>query len=190
MKLRIIAGTLKGRMIAIPEKDTAFRPTRDRIRESVASILAPVVHSAVVGDLCAGSGTFGFEMISRGARKALFVEHDRNRCKLIGQHAQKFGVAPQCTVIESSIAAFIGSRRLELFDILYYDPPYDSTELAALLPSLLKLISPRGILVFERRSGSGVSPLQSPNPSVDVDIRTYGETEICIFRNQQAAAIS
>lgn len=187
MKLRIIAGALKGRIITIPEKHTAFRPTGDRLRESVASILSPLLYNARIADLCAGSGAFGFEMVSRGAKQALFVEQDRHRCNLIREHAEKFSVAEKCTICECTIASFCAQRN-DLFDIIYFDPPYDSEDLARLLPSLGRFVAPQGTLVYERRRSSEHSAVKALFTGWETDIRTYGATDVCIFKNRSSVA--
>ncbi len=182
MKLRVVSGMLRGRILTVPQRDLTFRPTRERIRESVAAILTPRIANAVVADLCAGSGMFGFEMISRGAQRAVFVESDHFRCQLIREHAERFGVSMACRIVERDITLFISSCS-DRFDIVYYDPPYDDMRLSDAVPRLLRLLSDKGVLVYERRNLKGRRPetpdVDSPQP---FDRRTYGETEIYIFR--------
>jgi 16S rRNA (guanine966-N2)-methyltransferase len=178
MKMRVIAGSLKGRMVAIPERDSTFRPTRERIRESLAAILAPRLYGASVADVCAGSGAIGFELLSRGAARVVFVENNRFRCKRIAEHAERFGRAAACRIVQHDAATFAGSCT-ERFDIIYYDPPYDDTALAAVALSLFALLADNGVLVWERRSSA--APLQTPPTLPSAAIRTYGETALCFF---------
>lgn len=182
MKLRIIAGSFKGRMITIPQKDTDFRPTGDRIREAVASMLSPLILNAQVADICAGSGALGFEMASRGAKKITFVEFDRYRCRQLRLHAEKFDILNQCTISEKSVTAFLTGCR-DQFDIIYYDPPYDAVDLSLHIPSIIKLLSPKGVLIYERRARSRKHPTQPIISDNLVDNRIYGETELCIFKH-------
>lgn len=181
MKLRIISGTLRGRYLTIPERDITFRPTRERIRESVADILSLRFPGAVVADVCAGSGAAGFEMVSRGASTATFVESDRVRCALIRDHAKRFGVDGQCRVAQQDVTAFTRSCT-DRFDIIYYDPPYDEPWAITFLPALMALLGSGGVLVYEKRSGKGrgndAAPADAPQP---FDRRAYGETEICFY---------
>lgn len=185
MKLRIISGTLKGRIITIPEKDQDFRPTKDRVREAVASMVASDIPHANVADICAGSGAFGFEMISRGALCCHFVEQDRFRSRLIRQHAEQFGVARECSFFDAGIAKFTIDNRT-LFDIIYYDPPYDDAALGSLSVALQKHLAPGGVLLYERRSLAKKKRHEIVLPDGWTEIRSYGETEICIFRNNQS----
>jgi 16S rRNA (guanine966-N2)-methyltransferase len=181
MKLRIVSGTLRGRYLTIPERDGTFRPTRERVRESVSGILTSRLPGALVADVCAGSGGMGFEMLSRGAAEATFVEPDRFRCKLIREHAQRFGVDGQCRVAAQEVVSFISSCT-ERFDIIYFDPPYDETWSVAVLPALTGLLAADGVLVYERRSsrGRGTTDASSGAPE-PFDRRVYGETEICFY---------
>lgn len=181
MKLRIVAGSLRGRMIEIPAKDCDFRPTRERIRESVASILADAVMNARVADVCAGSGSFGFEMASRGAAAVTFIESDTFRCRGIQNHAKRFGVEDLCTVHATSLAAYL-KRSTEQFDMIFYDPPYDITDFCTYIDMLFQRLSSGGILVYERRNRSTHPPFSEHIQAALIDRRTYGETEICIFK--------
>jgi 16S rRNA (guanine966-N2)-methyltransferase len=183
MKLRVVSGTLKGRMISIPERDRDFRPTQERIRESAAAILTNDIYDAVVADVCAGSGAFGFEMLSRGARHAVFIENDRFRCNLIKKHAGQFGVAGQCSAANQEVSAFV-ARCTDRFDIIYYDPPYDEPAFENYLQPLHLLLSSDGILIYERRRSTPLSEKKTSIGNAAAEIRSYGETEICIFRKR------
>ena len=80
--MRIIAGTLKGRVLQAPDWD-GLRPTSDRLRETLFNILAPRVEGSRVLDVCAGTGAVGIEALSRGATAVTFVESDRRASALI-----------------------------------------------------------------------------------------------------------
>lgn len=151
MKIRLVAGDLKGRTLSLTQRDNEFRPTQGRIREAVANILMPVVHGATVADLCAGSGACGFELLSRGAAKVVFVEQDRFRCKGLVKHAERFGVSARCKVIPGDYHVFLG-HTTSRFDIIYLDPPYDMSVTPESERLLHKILTSNGILVYERRS--------------------------------------
>jgi len=182
MKLRLVAGRLKGRVLTIPERNQAFRPTRSRIRESVAGILTPVLQDAVAADICAGSGACGFEMVSRGARHIYFIENDRYRCRRIEEHARAFGIAEQCSIFSGEYSDFIGKCGTSL-DIIYFDPPYGMEHASDSIPDLLRLLSAEGILVYEfrRRKGIRRPPSWSDTPR-PFDHRSYGGTDIFLFK--------
>jgi 16S rRNA (guanine(966)-N(2))-methyltransferase RsmD len=182
MKLRIISGALRGRFVTIPERYRAFRPTRERIRGSVADILSQNISQAAVADLCAGSGIFGFEMLSRGAKRVVFVENDKYRGKLIRQHAARFGVEEQCRYVMRDVQQFIYQCK-EFFNIIYFDPPYDDQLLPNVMAKLVKLLSKNGILVYERRTtAKGRKTTASFDDISSYDRRRYGETEILLFK--------
>lgn len=177
MKLRIIGGDLKRRVISLGERLAGFRPTRDRIREAVAESLKPRICGARVADLCAGSGAFGFEMLSRGARVVHFVESDRPRAAMIDAHARRFAVEQRCRVFVSDVARFL-QRCRDTYDIIYFDPPYDVESLAALLPAVVAHVAEEGVCVYEHRTGDGFERRLDPPRGLEVRHRTYGRTRV------------
>jgi 16S rRNA (guanine966-N2)-methyltransferase len=150
MKLRIVSGSLRGRIVQCPERRLVFRPTLERTRQAVADMLQTRIDGSVAADLCAGSGAFGFEMISRGAARVDFVENDRRCAALLGKHAEKFGVFGQCRIVVRDVADFVRSSG-QRYDIIFFDPPYEGDGMRALIPSILSLLSGGGILLFQRR---------------------------------------
>ena len=121
--MRIIAGQWRSRSILAPP-GRATRPTSDRVRETLFSILTSRLGSFEdlrVADLFAGSGALGFEALSRGAGHATFVEGDRGAVAAIRQNAEKLGAVERIRVIASSALALPAS---EPFDLIFADPPY------------------------------------------------------------------
>lgn len=130
--MRIITGTLKGRKLTVPD-NTDIRPTSDRAKESLFSVIEVRKHLAgsEVLDLFAGSGNLGFEAISRGAGHVVFVESSRIAVSHIEKTAALFQVADKmhgvCTTVESYLQ---GAARP--FDFIFADPPYDFDRLTDL----------------------------------------------------------
>ena len=149
MKLRIIGGTLRGRIICLSGVAEEFRPTMDRMREAVASSLQKTIPDALVADVCAGSGAFGFEMLSRGAARVDFVEDNRLRAEAIRARAREFGVEDRCRIVCQSVQTFVRHPQ-PLYDIIYYDPPYESGELYSYVKDLYKMLRPHATLLVER----------------------------------------
>jgi 16S rRNA (guanine966-N2)-methyltransferase len=183
MKLRIISGSLKGRILSLPDKIAGFRPTKDRVRQSLAEIIKENIPGASVADLCAGSGAFGFECASRGARCIHFVERTAAICRNISTHLEAFGIAPLCKVFVQDVRQFIMRPPCD-YDIVFFDPPYDDEALAGLVPSMLSLLSEKGIFVYEysvqRRRQRQV--LEFPKAdSYIFTTRIYGETAVDIM---------
>ena len=121
--MRIIAGQFRGRPLVTPPGQ-ATRPTADRVREALFSMLASRLGSFEglrVADLYAGSGALGFEALSRGAAHATFVENGRSAQDAIKANAAKLGVSDRIQVLGGSAVALPQS---EPFDLIYADPPY------------------------------------------------------------------
>ena len=148
MKLRIISGTLGRRVLAVPAALASFRPTLERCRESVFQILEGRIRGACAADICAGSGAAGFEFISRGAARVTFVESDRRRARLIARQACVFGVESAIEVLAATVQGFV-THCTSRFDLIYYDPPYHDTVLRGLLPRIVTLLSPDGVVLYE-----------------------------------------
>lgn len=181
MKLRIIAGSLKGRFVHLPEKSLSVRPTLDRVRTSIADILQPCLAGAIAADFCAGSGTFGFEMISRGAARVDFVEIDPGHADSIRRHAATFGIEERCSVVNRDVRAHIRSNR-ERYDIIFFDPPYNDGGLAALAPVIIPLLSRDGILAFQRRKPKNTPMTDAAETLKPYDSRAFGDTVVELYR--------
>ncbi len=124
--MRVIAGELRGRRIEVPRKGE-IRPTYDRVRESVFSIIGPRIEGARVLDLFAGTGSLGIESLSRGARSATFVERDRDIAGVLVGNIERLDLKSESTVLRLVVARFLSrGRDRAVFDIVFADPPYDS----------------------------------------------------------------
>jgi 16S rRNA (guanine966-N2)-methyltransferase len=124
MSLRIIAGEWRGRRLAVPAGD-ATRPTADRTRETLFSMLASrlgTFDELSVADFFAGSGALGLEALSRGAAQCLFVEQDAAAVRTIRANIASLHAQSRCDVRASSVMA-LGIAKAPL-DILMMDPPY------------------------------------------------------------------
>src|SRR4051812_39423159 len=123
--MRIIAGAWRGRTIEAPPGQ-GTRPTADRVRETLFSMLASRLGSfedLAIADLFAGSGALGFEALSRGAASATFVERDPAAAAAIRRNADKLGAADRVRILGGSALAL---PRSDPFDLIFADPPYAS----------------------------------------------------------------
>jgi 16S rRNA (guanine966-N2)-methyltransferase len=151
--MRVIAGTLKGRRLKAPSWD-GLRPTSDKLRETVFNILAPRIAGARVLDGYAGTGAVGIEALSRGAVSVTFVESDRRAETLIAENLAHCGVADGYAIIRATVARAIDQLDAaafgpyELFDIIWFDPPYDEQP-DAVIDAAAVLMAPGGLLVLE-----------------------------------------
>jgi 16S rRNA (guanine966-N2)-methyltransferase len=170
----VIAGTLRGRRLAAP-KGTATRPTSDRVREALFSILGARVDGARVLDLFAGSGALGIEALSRGAAAATFVDDAPAAIRAIRANLEH---AAGGEVVRRDAAAFLRTARRDgrQYDLVFLDPPYRlAPELGrSLAEPLAAVLAPGGLVVSEsdRRTPLDLSPL-----TID-DERRYGDTLI------------
>jgi 16S rRNA (guanine966-N2)-methyltransferase len=173
--VRVIAGTHRGRrLVAPPGRDT--RPTSDRVREALFSILGPLDGEAVL-DLFAGSGALGIEALSRGAGSALLCDTSHAAVQAIRANLAALGLDAQ--VVPGDARRVLRDARSggAAYDLIFLDPPYRQaerwgTELSELLPPVL---APDGRVVSE--SDRRV-PLALGLPLVDE--RRYGDTLIRI----------
>ncbi len=134
--LKIISGHLKGMKVLSPEGE-ATRPTSARIRESIFNVLASDLEEGTFVDLFAGSGAMGIEAISRGATRCIFVEQDKQACRLISQNLQEVErrfqkqdlPLPQTQVIQLDCfkLPFELTKSLKAPLVVWADPPYEKT---------------------------------------------------------------
>jgi len=136
--MRVIAGEFRSRALkSLP--GMATRPTPDRLRESLFSILAPRIEGATFADLYAGTGAVGIEALSRGAAKAIFVESDRRAAGMIRENLRSLGIEKRAEVREGRVPRLIGRIELGVEGIVFLDPPYVlEAEYAATLEHLGK----------------------------------------------------
>lgn len=133
--MRIIAGIWRGRSLEAPP-GLVTRPTADRVRETLFSMLASRLGSFEdlrVADLFAGSGALGLEALSRGAASATFVESDRNAAQFIRRNAQKLGASVQ--ILTRSALVLPKSNP---FDLIFADPPYTPGSGSAVVDAVMK----------------------------------------------------
>jgi 16S rRNA (guanine966-N2)-methyltransferase len=170
--LRVVAGRFKGRRLAAP-RGTRTRPTADRVREALFSMLGDVGGARVL-DLYAGSGALGIEALSRGADSAVFVERDAQAVAAIERNLAAVGA--EATVLRQDVVRFL-TRADGAFDLVFCDPPYDSASRLAgpLADRLPALIAEDARIVTESDKRN---PLVLPFPLL-VE-RAYGDTRIAI----------
>ena len=170
--MRVVAGEFKGRRLRMP-RGAPTRPTADRVREALFSMLGDVTGARVL-DLYAGSGALGIEALSRGAASAVFVERDARAAAAIQANLDTVGA--EAEVSRQDALAFVG-RDARSYDLVFCDPPYDcgpriAGQLAERLPALLSTDA-RIVTESDKRN-----PLELPFPLLRE--RTYGDTRIAI----------
>jgi len=155
--MRIIAGALRGRRLETPE-GMATRPTADRVRETLFSMLASRIGSFEdlrVADLFAGSGAIGLEALSRGAAFACFVEQDRRAVEAIRANLASLGLENRSQLLARSALALPPA---EPFDLIFADPPYATGSGSAVVSELVRAGWAGGWVAVETARGDPVEP--------------------------------
>jgi 16S rRNA (guanine966-N2)-methyltransferase len=175
----VIAGRLGGRTLVAP-RGRGTRPTPERVREALFSILGPLKGLRLL-DLFAGSGALGIEALSRGASEVTFVDVARSAATAIRRNLESLGL--EAEVRQQAALAFLHEARDQPreYDLVFLDPPYsDVPRLGPQLASaLIPVLGPGARVVFEsdRRAPPELEPLKP------ADERRYGDTLIRIFLN-------
>jgi 16S rRNA (guanine966-N2)-methyltransferase len=180
--MRVIAGRLGGRRFQAP-RGSATRPTSDRVREALFSMLEDVEGASVL-DLFAGTGALGIEALSRGAQAAVFVERDASVVRALRANLDALGITPATAQVRRAdgLQALRSARaRKETYDLVFIDPPYGQArdwgpKLSAALPQVL---GPDARVVVESDRRSPLELALAFERS-----RRYGDTSITIHRHQ------
>lgn len=183
--MRVIAGTLKGRVLKAPKGDRT-RPTADRVKEALFSIIGPIAGGSVL-DLYAGTGALGIEALSRGAEYAVFIESSRDSMKCLEANLAELNLIHRARVIHAPVERSRNEiARHAPFELVFCDPPW--WKLQAVWQMLAKsevesYISPGGLLVLEHPANSEVNPTLWHEFDL-VLARTWGDSAISILRRQ------
>jgi 16S rRNA (guanine966-N2)-methyltransferase len=175
--VRVVAGAFKGRTLQAP-RGGRTRPTQDRVREALFSILADVTGARVL-DLFAGSGALGIEALSRGAAAATFVDCDPRAIAAIRRNLEAVGA--EASVHRREVGSFLAGAGGARYDLFFADPPYDAASRVArtLTERLPALGSPEARIVTESDKRN---PLVLDLPLLDE--RVYGDTRLAIHRGR------
>jgi 16S rRNA (guanine966-N2)-methyltransferase len=175
--MRIVAGSRKGHRISAP-KGATTRPTGDRAREAAFALVGPV-EGATVLDLFAGSGAMGLEALSRGAAGCVFVERDRDACRVIQANLERLQLTGAVIVSRDVVGALRDElARGRRFDLVLVDPPYGEWEehADALSEHLPVLLADHALVVVE------TSERIEPELPLDlVTTRRYGSARMTVF---------
>ena len=173
--MRITGGRLRGHRLPV-QRGSSVRPTSDRVREALFSILGQDLTGCRILDVFGGSGVLAAEAVSRGADQALVFDRDPKAVQQCADLMNKLGISKVVRVRRGTVPNCLplaGS-----YDIIFVDPPY-KVDATATLERLAPLCG--GVVVLEHR-------LESPRPKglTLVDERSYGETRLSFFRREAA----
>ncbi len=178
--MRIISGEFGGRRLAAP-KGSQTRPTAERVRESLFSILGTPPTPCRVLDLFAGAGTLGFEALSRGATQIVFVELSKRASTILRNNIESLGLEDRTRIIRAPVERALDRFRGEKFNWIFADPPYASEHASVTLSQLdqSELLAVGGIIVIEhdRRRQSA----QYCGSLVKTEQRQYGDTALSLY---------
>lgn len=180
--MRVISGKARGVSLKTPEGITT-RPTADRVKEAMFSIIHFDLPGAMVLDLFGGTGQLGIEALSRGAKSVDFIDKDESACKLIRENLRRSKFENYANVIRSEYDIFL-KRCTNHYDIVFLDPPYAEVFLENSLKLIteIDILQTNGIIVAERPLDKEL-PWDYPGFARSKDYK-YGKTLITLFRRE------
>jgi len=184
--MRIIAGDFKGRRLICP-RGSLTRPTPDRVREAIFSIVGDLVADAAVLDLYAGTGAMGLEALSRGARKAFFVESSAAALGCLKANVEMCGCRERSGIIGRPVIEYLEMAVMEEdFRLVFADPPYrgDLGTLTLLALSKHAKQLERCLIILEHAPDTPPEPV--PSALNRIDSRKYGNTGVSILEFKRA----
>lgn len=177
--MRVITGSARGRSLMTLEDGDVVRPTTDRVKEAMFSIIQFELEGRRVLDLFAGSGQLGIEALSRGAEKCTFVDSDANAVEVVQKNLEHTNLKEKSIVLKADSLTYIRTTT-DVFDIVIIDPPYGKGSLQKALSLLDGKLAPGGVIVCEM-------PLKEEIPEMAGGLNLfkryrYGKTELAVYR--------
>ncbi|MDD5135614.1 MAG: RsmD family RNA methyltransferase [Phycisphaerae bacterium] len=184
--MRIIAGAKRGMKLLPPDGD-ATRPIIDRVKESIFDVLYKynLIEGRCVADLFCGTGSFGLEAVSRGAKDALFVDADKGVIEILKKNIAKAGFGSQSRVVCANAFAIGASNRSddEKFSLIFVDPPYvmsaetgEKSQLGGLLTLLSGQMAVDGLVIV--RTEKRINLLDNYGDLRIIDKRIWGQMAV------------
>ena len=177
--MRVITGSARGRVLATLEGGDVVRPTTDKVKEAMFSIIQFDIEGRRVLDLFAGCGQLGIEALSRGAEKCTFVDSDSKSVAVIKQNLEHTKLSDMAAVAQIDAFSFLRMSS-DVFDIVLLDPPYGTGLLQKALASLDGKVAEGGLIVCE-------FPAKEELPETAGGLTLfkrykYGKTELAVYR--------
>jgi len=186
--MRIISGNFKGKKLLLPN-DKLTRPLKDIVKESIFNLIKHskkinlTIENSLILDLFSGSGSFGIECISRGAKKVIFFENYSEAIKILEKNLNLLKNIDCYEIYKKNCFDFFGSNRsLNLeFDVIFIDPPYKETKINEIIEIILekKILTQNGVVIIHRHKKDAI---KLTNKLKIIDERTYGISKI-LFGN-------
>ena len=178
--MRVIAGEAKGRRLKMV-RGSSTRPVGERVKEALFAILGELVVDALFLDLYAGTGSVGIEALSRGARRAAFVDQGRRAIATIKDNLAHTGLDDRAWVVRAEVFSFLKRDNLERFDLIFVAPPQYKGLWTKTLRALdeTSLLAPGGLAVAQ------IHPKEYEELELETlkltDQRRYGSTVLCFY---------
>ncbi len=181
--MRIIAGKAKGISLKTPD-GFLTRPTADRVKEALFSIIQFDLPGAKVLDLFGGTGQLGLEAISRGAERTVFVDVRKDACNLIKENIRRTKMENQATVVQNDYKTYLTTTK-DKFNIILLDPPYaeDFLENSLKIVTEIDILQSGGIIIAERPIEKALS-LDFDGFTRSKDYK-YGKTYLTVYRKEE-----
>lgn len=178
--MRVITGKARGVVLKTPD-GMHTRPTSDRVKEALFSIIQFEIPAAKVLDLFGGTGQLGIEALSRGASYATFVDEREDACALIRENLRRTKLSENAGVVRADYLSFL-KRCKNKYNIIFLDPPYAEVFLENALKYIIEIdiLQSGGIMVAERPLGKDLS-LELPGYTRSRDYK-YGKILLTIYR--------
>ncbi|GGD68723.1 16S rRNA (guanine(966)-N(2))-methyltransferase RsmD [Paenibacillus nasutitermitis] len=185
--MRVIAGTAKGRALkAVPGMNT--RPTTDKVKEAIFSMIGPYFDGGWALDLFAGTGGLGIEALSRGAEHAVFVDLEQSSIEVIKRNVQASGFQEQAEIYrnESLRALKALAKRGSVFRIVFLDPPYKMKNMDVIMEKLSAeaMLAADAVIVVEHDAGHSYPEVIGHFEQAKHS--KYGDTAVSIYNYRQA----
>ena len=182
--MRIISGKNRGaKLYTLEGLDT--RPTLDRVKEPLFSIIGLQIPDAVILDLFAGSGAVGLEMVSRGAKKAILCDNSAKAIRIIEQNVDKLKVAEEVQIIKADYKKVLEQLKKEKFDIVFLDPPYETNFASIACQKIAEydMLTEDGIIIIETdRKDDVKKEIFALNKFEIYDERKYGRANLIFLK--------
>ncbi|MBS4029000.1 MAG: 16S rRNA (guanine(966)-N(2))-methyltransferase RsmD [Ignavibacteriales bacterium] len=184
--MRIISGELKGRTL-VSAKGVDVRPVTDRVKQVIFDVFQTRLNlkNAIVLDAFCGTGSLGFEALSRGASRVVFVDDSTDSLDVLKKNISKLCVERKCDIVRSDAMNYF-ARCKENFNLIFADPPYafEQTNEIPFLVSQNNLLKVNGFLVMEHsKQLEDWKTMENGQPTISFQ-KTFGNTIVSFFQNK------
>lgn len=182
LPMRVITGTARGRRLKTLD-GSDVRPTTDRVKEAIFSVIQFDIEGRRMLDLFAGSGQMGIEAISRGAEKVVFVDNSADSVATVKENLKNCDLMKSAVVIQGDAQVYLNgcvSSGKDKFDFAFLDPPYGNGILQSVLPSVAKAMKQSGVIICECPLDEKL-PESVENFTVSREYR-YGKIKVTFYR--------